>query len=95
MSTKKIILLIFSLGIHSAYAGMMRPACGLSDTAPCDTSAWEFGANALYLEETYANQPWKTEQSIINTLTGNQEAPVSLKGYGWGFFCRRSLPYRK
>ncbi len=86
MKIKKIIVFIFALNGFSAFAGTMGPTCGTSDTAPCNTSGWELGAKALYLTEDYANSPWKTGQSIINTITGTQQSPFALEGYGWGFF---------
>ncbi len=90
MIIKRLIVFIFSLTVSSAFAGSMGPSCGTSDTAPCNVSAWNLAGRALYLQPKYANEPWVSEQAMINNITGENGSPVRLRGYGWGFYLEGS-----
>ncbi len=82
------LLLLALCTLQAAFAGTMgeeafRPECQYDG---CNHPVWEFGARALYLQVEYGHDPWVTERTLIDNLTGYAQDALILKGYGWGEF---------
>ena len=79
---KKITLAFLAFGSSALFAGDMGPVCSPSAaTVPCKKSAWEFGAQALYLQPNYPEQTFYSS-TVVNRVQTFQKMPYD---WGWGF----------
>jgi len=83
-------VLLASSGV--VFAGTMGPVCSaVNVTVPCESTAWDFGGKAIYLQPTLSNNTLTTQRTITNNgvvTTAGQNPP-----YSWGFFLEGSYHF--
>ena len=82
MTSKQTIAVLCLLGSYAVTAGTTGPVCTPGVVGlPCKYSTWDFGARALYLNQTYNNRSF--DGSIIS---GNNRTWNNITdNWGWGF----------
>ncbi|WP_133129310.1 Lpg1974 family pore-forming outer membrane protein [Legionella yabuuchiae] len=78
----------------AVFAGTMGTVCTPDNvTVPCEATAWDFGAEALYLRPSYSGEFAFTSDRAI-TSTRDIENPVQTK-WNWGFKLEGSYHFNK
>lgn len=91
LNLKKTALAVLAFGSSAVFAGTMGPVCTPgSVTVPCPRTAWDFGAQALYLQPTASHLDYAG--STLNIATQSQVYNKNTP-WGWGFQIEGSYHY--
>lgn len=92
LNLKRTAVAVIALGSSAAFAGTMGPVCSaVNVTVPCETTAWDFGAKALYLQPSMSDS-FLTERTIT-TATGQSRDFGRNPNWGWGFMIEGSYHF--
>ncbi|MDA9271769.1 Lpg1974 family pore-forming outer membrane protein [bacterium] len=82
LNMKKTVVAILALSSGVVFAGTMGPVCSaINVTAPCESTSWEFGGKALYLDPSVGGF---TSQETVSTVGGS--ATLGQRPHwNWGF----------
>ncbi len=83
LNLKKTAVAVLAFGSSAVFAGTMGPVCTPgSVTVPCPRTAWDFGAQALYLQTSASGLDYIG--SVVNAA-GAETFPQINNRWGWGF----------
>lgn len=93
LNLKKTAVAVIALSSSAVFAGTMGPVCSaVNVTVPCESTAWDIGAKALYLQPSISNGV-----GFENTITDNNTSTAQNFGvnpsWGWGFFVEGSYHF--
>lgn len=89
LNLKKTAAAVLALSSSAAFAGTMGPVCSaVNVTVPCESTAWDVGARALYLQPSFSGG---------NFTYAGVDANNNLVSYddqwGWGFMIEGSYHF--
>ena len=80
LNLKKTAVAVLALGSSAVFAGSMGPVCSaVNVTVPCESTAWEFGAKAIYLKAQTG------DNSGYNPVFDDSRYVDHAPNYNWGF----------
>lgn len=90
LNLKKTAVAVLALSSTGVFAGTMGPVCSaVNVTVPCESTAWDFGARALYLEPAYSDGNFS--YAAVNNTTGQYQD--FNQSWNWGFFIEGSYHF--
>lgn len=92
LNLKKTAVAVLALGSSAAFAGTMGPVCSaVNVTVPCESTAWDFGGRALYLQPAVGNDIFGSENTV--TINGSSASFGHNAPWNWGFMIEGSYHF--
>lgn len=94
LNLKKTALAVLALSSGAVFAGTMGPVCSaVNVTIPCESTAWEFGGKALYLQPTYDGSMAQSQVTLYDGANTQLATFGKNPPYSWGFFLEAAYHY--
>lgn len=98
LNLKKTAVAVLAFSSSAVFAGTMGPVCAPGNvTVPCEATAWDFGAQALYLQQSYEGSAgFFIDPRAVNNAEQVADAEALINGdfgrrnhhndrWNWGF----------
>lgn len=92
LNLKKTAVAVLAFGSSAVFAGAMGPVCSaVNVTVPCESTAWDFGGKALYLQPAFSNGVGS--EVTLTTANGNGASLGRNPQWSWGFMIEGSYHF--
>ena len=86
LNLKKTAVAVLAFGSSAVFAGSMGPVCAPGNvTVPCASTAWDVGAQALYLQPSYSGQGYLGSTTATVGTASTENYNKTPYNWGWGF----------
>ncbi|MDF1758184.1 MAG: Lpg1974 family pore-forming outer membrane protein [Legionellaceae bacterium] len=93
LNLKKTAVAVLALSSGAVFAGTMGPVCSaVNVTVPCESTAWDLGAKALYLQPNVGGLSSGSSKNI-SSGNGNSIDLGKNPKWGWGFMIEGSYHF--